>query len=63
MISCKLCGTNLNRKALRKDGSLLCPVCGQVYWKSALEKAGYHVETKQMEPPKHTVRKPVYGRV
>ncbi|MCR5090819.1 MAG: hypothetical protein K6C08_15075 [Oscillospiraceae bacterium] len=39
MISCKLCRTELERKHLRKDGSLLCPVCGQVYWRAAVEKA------------------------
>ena len=28
MITCKLCNTALDRKHLRKDGSLMCPVCG-----------------------------------
>ncbi|MBR0162158.1 MAG: hypothetical protein IJQ02_12855 [Oscillospiraceae bacterium] len=63
MITCKLCGTSLNRKSLRRDGSLLCPVCGQIYWKSALEKAGFSTEKQQMEAPKHVVRKPAFGRV
>ena len=39
MISCKLCNTRLEKKNLRRDGSMLCPVCGQVYWKTAVEKA------------------------
>ena len=39
MITCKLCNTNLTQKNYRRDGSLLCPVCGQVYWKAAVEKA------------------------
>lgn len=39
MITCKLCNTKLTQKNYRRDGSLLCPVCGQVYWKAAVEKA------------------------
>ena len=39
MITCKLCGTELGPRMKRKDGSMLCPVCGQIYWKSAVEKA------------------------
>lgn len=39
MINCKLCGTNLEKKHLRRDGSMLCPTCGQIYWKMAVEKA------------------------
>ena len=39
MITCKLCNTRLSHKHLRRDGSLLCPVCGQIYWKAAVEKA------------------------
>ncbi len=39
MITCKLCGTTLDRKHLRRDGSMLCPVCGQIYWKAAVERA------------------------
>ena len=39
MISCKLCGTDLDRKKIRRDGSLLCPVCGQIYWKKAVDLA------------------------
>lgn len=38
MITCKLCNTELERKHLRRDGSMLCPECGQVYWKAAVEK-------------------------
>ena len=40
MITCKLCGTSLGRKQLRRDGSMLCPECGQIYWKAAVEAAG-----------------------
>ena len=39
MITCKLCNTRLERKHLRRDGSMLCPECGQIYWKAAVEKA------------------------
>ncbi|MCR5088034.1 MAG: hypothetical protein K6C08_00805 [Oscillospiraceae bacterium] len=39
IIKCKLCGTALDRKNLCRDGSMLCPVCGQIYWKAAVEKA------------------------
>ena len=39
MITCKLCNTRLEKKHLRRDGSMLCPECGQVYWKAAVEKA------------------------
>ena len=39
MLTCKLCGTELSPRKIRKDDSLLCPECGQVYWKSAVEKA------------------------
>ena len=27
MITCKLCNTRLEKKNLRRDGSMLCPVC------------------------------------
>ena len=39
MITCKLCNTRLEKKNLRRDGSMMCPVCGQIYWKTAVEKA------------------------
>ena len=39
MITCKLCGTTLEKRNLRKDGSMLCPVCGQIYWKAAVDRA------------------------
>ena len=39
MINCRLCNTRLEKKHLRRDGSLLCPECGQIYWKYAVEKA------------------------
>ena len=35
MITCKLCGTYLGKKHL----SMLCPECGQVYWKAAVDMA------------------------
>ena len=35
----ELCNTRLEKKNLRRDGSMLCPVCGQIYWKTAVEKA------------------------
>ena len=39
MITCKFCNTRLEKKNLRRDGSMLCPECGQIYWKAAVEKA------------------------
>lgn len=39
MITCKLCNTILEKKHLRRDGSMQCPECGQIYWKHAVEKA------------------------
>ena len=39
MITCKLCYTRLEKKDLRRDGSMLCPECGQIYWKAAVVKA------------------------
>ena len=39
MITCKLCGTELGPRMKRKDGSMLCPECGQIYWKSAVDAA------------------------
>ena len=39
MITCKLCNTRLEKKNLRRDGSMLCPVCGQIYWKAAVDAA------------------------
>ena len=58
MITCKLCSTRLEKKHLRRDGSLLCPECGQVYWKSAIRKAledtsGYQPAARR---PKHMQR-------
>ena len=47
MITCKLCGTELGKKQVRRDGSLLCPVCGQVYWKTAVEKAARKEEQEE----------------
>lgn len=53
MIICKLCNTKLKKKDFRRDGSVLCPVCGQIYWKEAVEKAlretesGKHPDEKQ----------------
>ena len=39
MLTCKLCNARLPLKKIRKDGSLLCPKCGQVYWKAAVDTA------------------------
>ena len=39
MITCKLCDTRLEKKNLRRDGSMLCPVCGQIYWQAAVARA------------------------
>ena len=39
MITCKLCNTELDKRHLRRDGSLLCPGCGQIYWKAAVDRA------------------------
>ena len=39
MITCKLCNTRLERKDVRRDGSMLCPECGQIYWKAAVDRA------------------------
>ena len=39
MITCKLCGTELSTRKVRKDGSILCPECGQIYWKAAVDAA------------------------
>ena len=39
MLTCKLCNTTLTKKELRRDGSMLCPVCGQIYWKAAVDQA------------------------
>ena len=55
MLSCKLCGTRLSRKKIRRDGSLLCPVCGQVYWKKAVDAA--------LRAPVAEERRPVFGRI
>ncbi|MBQ9662414.1 MAG: hypothetical protein IJV40_04595 [Oscillospiraceae bacterium] len=47
MLTCKLCSTRLEKRHLRRDGSLLCPECGQIYWKEAVDKAmadGYRFE-------------------
>ena len=48
MITCKLCSTRLEKKHLRRDGSMLCPECGQIYWKAAVEKA-----LQESEEPQH----------
>ena len=39
MIRCKLCDTLMDTKHRRRDGSLMCPVCGQIYWREAVLKA------------------------
>ena len=39
MLTCKLCNTRLGKKHLRRDGYMLCPECGQIYWKAAVDAA------------------------
>ena len=56
MLTCKLCGTRMDRKHIRRDGSLLCPECGQIYWKAAVDKATrrgleQRVEVKHLRRP------------
>ena len=46
MLTCKLCGTRMDRKRIRRDGSLRCPECGQIYWKAAVEKATLGLEPR-----------------
>ena len=36
----------MDRKHIRRDGSLLCPECGQIYWKAAVEKATLDLEQR-----------------
>lgn len=55
MLSCKLCGTRLSRKKIRKDGSLLCPECGQIYWKKAVDAA--------LSAPVAEKRRVAFGRI
>ncbi|MBR4474262.1 MAG: hypothetical protein IKS55_11575 [Oscillospiraceae bacterium] len=57
MIRCKLCDTLLETKHLRRDGSILCPVCGQIYWREAVQKAMDATklpETEQRAEMRHT---------
>ena len=49
MITCKLCNTRLGKKDLRRDGSMLCPECGQIYWKAAVEKAMNGAESAELQ--------------
>ena len=60
MITCKLCDTVLTTKHLRRDGSLMCPVCGQVYWRAAVQKAletdSLREDKKPAELPRHRGR-------
>ena len=49
MITCKLCGTELGPRMKRKDGSMLCPVCGQIYWKAAVDKAAKEDRTEEIK--------------
>ena len=39
MLTCKLCNKKKKKKELKRDGSMLCPVCGQIYWKAAVDRA------------------------
>ena len=57
MITCKLCNTTLNTKHLRRDGSLMCPVCGQIYWREAVLKA---LETDALRPEPKSAELPRY---
>lgn len=59
MLTCKLCGTQLGKKHLRRDGSLLCPVCGQIYWKSAVERASQSADDMEQRAE---IRKLAYNR-
>ena len=56
MITCKLCGTGLDLRKTRRDGALLCPVCGQIYWGKAVEAAANR-RTHLTE------KRPILGRV
>ncbi|MBR0161982.1 MAG: hypothetical protein IJQ02_11965 [Oscillospiraceae bacterium] len=49
MLNCKLCGTTLEKKHLRRDGSMLCPTCGQIYWKTAVEKAMHEALPEELK--------------
>lgn len=55
MITCKLCNTTLSRKNLRKDGSMLCPVCGQIYWRIAVERALAEAEKETQNTEKKNI--------
>ena len=55
MITCKLCNTSLSRKHLRKDGSMLCPVCGQIYWRIAVERAQAEAEKETQNTEKKNI--------
>ena len=59
MLTCKLCGTQLGKKNLRRDGALLCPVCGQIYWKSAVERASQSADDMEQRAE---IRKLAYNR-
>ncbi len=63
MITCKLCNTALNRNHLRRDGSLLCPVCGQIYWKAAVDKATRGVEQRIVVTGKHVKKHLLIDRI
>ena len=62
MLTCKICNTKLERKDLRRDGSMLCPKCGQIYWKAAVEKATRDVE-QRVELSRRAAGKPLFGRI
>ena len=52
MITSKLCNTELEKKVFRRDGSVLCPVCGQIYWKEAVEKALHESDNNKLPDEK-----------
>ena len=63
MITCKLCGTDLNKKNLCRDGSMLCPVCGQKYWKAAVDKAVHDATSRAGVQVRALRKRPALGRI
>ncbi|MCR5087982.1 MAG: hypothetical protein K6C08_00540 [Oscillospiraceae bacterium] len=60
MLTCKLCRTQLGKAHLRRDGSMQCPNCLQIYWKAAVERAVDEENTRyRAEAPRHIRRKAV----
>ena len=63
MLTCKLCGTDLTRKNLCRDGSMLCPVCGQKYWKAAVDKAIGDISVRNAMPVRAIRKRPALSRI